>query len=134
MESIETIIGEGRALELRFDSRHRQLDAESWFATLSLQEFDENDNEIDDGSVLASAMLVRVNLQHEDWFDSLDVESGDLARVGEALSDRFLIADVDEDLLFVDEPKRRGLRRHWKRGGFVGVPGTEVMILPLGER
>jgi hypothetical protein len=182
------IIGERRALELRFDSRHRQLDAESWFATLSLQEFDENDNEVDEGSVLASAILVRVNLQHEDWFDSLDAESGDLAQVGEALSDRSLIADVDEDSLFadsliivdfvsvmeehrgarlshalvrgiahifrsdivalvpasmstdhagklfVDGPKRRGLRRHWKRGGFVGVPGTEVMILPLGER
>jgi hypothetical protein len=89
------IIGEGRALELRFDSRHRQLDAESWFATLRLQEFDENDNEIDEGSLLASAIRLRVNLQHEHWFDSLDAESGDLVRRRALVRRSRCVSDVD---------------------------------------
>lgn len=187
MESIESIIGEGRALELRFSSQYRRLDAESWSAELRLQEFDDTFNEIE-GVLLASARLVRVNLQNANWFDSLDAESGDLAEVGASLGDHALIAEADEDSLFadsllvidfvsvaeehrgarvshafvrgiahifrsdivalipadmstddggkfiVDKAKRRGLRRHWKRGGFVRVPGTQVMILPLGDR
>lgn len=173
---------------MRFNSQYRQLDAESWFAELRLQEFDETYNEIEEGALVASASLVRVNLQRGDWFDSLDAETADLAEVGAAFIDWNLVSDVDEDSLladsllvvdfvsvaeehrgsrvshafvrgiahifrsdiialipagmstddegklFVDKAKRRGLRRHWKRGGFVRVPGTQVMILPLGDR
>lgn len=30
--------------------------------------------------------------------------------------------------------KFEGLRRHWERAGFVRVPDTDVMMLPLGSR
>lgn len=188
MESIAEIIGEERVLELNFDSRYGQLAAEHWNASLRQLEFDEHDELIEPGTLLASARLVRVNLDDGDWLDSLDAESGDLEAVGSAFTDRFRVAGVDEAVLFaeslvvvdfvsvakehrgselshalvrgiahifrsdiialtpasisaeeagklfLDLPKQQGLRRHWGLGGFVPVPGTDVMMLPFGDR
>ncbi|MFG6402466.1 hypothetical protein [Microbacterium sp. P04] len=33
-----------------------------------------------------------------------------------------------------DRMKEAGLRSHWERGGFITVPGTSVMMLPLSVR
>lgn len=188
MESIDSIIGIQNVLELAFDSRWRQIDAEHWDATLRRREYDENDEEVDEGSLLASARLVRVNLNSGQWFESLDAESGDLAEIGAAIDARSILNELDGDSLFadsllivesvvvveahrgsrlshafvrgiahifrsdivallpdnmsigesgdliVDVPKLEGLRRHWAAGGFIQVPETEVMILPLGNR
>jgi hypothetical protein len=38
------------------------------------------------------------------------------------------------DDLVEDIVKFEGLRRHWERAGFVRVPDTDVMMLPLGAR
>jgi hypothetical protein len=188
MESIDRIIGEDRSLRLSFDSCWRQLDAENWYAELVEIEYDESTDEPRDGGTLATARIVRVNFQREDWFDSLDAESGDLAAVGEALRDLVVLAEVDEDAVFADSllvvdfvgvpealrgsqlsialvrgvahifrsdivalivaslssgpdgelrqdlTKRDGLHRHWARGGFVPVPDTDVMVLPIDAR
>lgn len=188
VESIEDIIGTDRSLRLSFESSSRELDAESWFAELRAVYRDEVTDEPREGRILASASIVRVNLRSENWFDSLDAESGDLAAVGEALRDPGVLSDVDEDSLFADsllvldfvgvpqdvrgsrlshvlvhgvahifrsdvvalivsslstgpdgelrhdKQKRDGLQGHWKRGGFVPIPDSDVMVLPLGDR
>jgi len=40
----------------------------------------------------------------------------------------------DSDELVEDILKLEGLRRHWARVGFVRLPDTDVMMLPLGSR
>jgi hypothetical protein len=100
MESIEDIIGVGFALQLTFNSRYRQLDAEDWHAILERREYKDSDVEPDEGRQIASARLVRVNLDSADWFDSLDAESGDLAAVGAAFHDRSAAEEVDPNSLF----------------------------------
>jgi hypothetical protein len=45
---------------------------------------------------------------------------------------RVSVGDADE--LVEDIVKFEGLRRHWERAGFVRVPDTDVMMLPLGSR
>ncbi|MFS0729954.1 hypothetical protein ABC270_07725 [Curtobacterium sp. 1P10AnD] len=102
MESIEDVIGVDRALDLHFDSRDRQLSAESWSAQLTQRHFDEDYEETDASQVVASATLVRVDLNDVDWFDSLDAESGDLAAIASAFLDRGALAEVDEDAAFAD--------------------------------
>jgi hypothetical protein len=45
---------------------------------------------------------------------------------------RVSVGDADE--LVEDIVKFEGLRRHWESAGFVRVPDTDVMMLPLGSR
>ncbi|MGX9346877.1 hypothetical protein [Microbacterium sp. KNMS] len=102
MDTIEDIIGVNRSLRISFDSASRELDAESWFAELRAVEYDDVTDDSYEGRTLASARIVRVNLQSENWLDSLDAESGDLVAVGEALRDPGALAEVDENALFAD--------------------------------
>lgn len=187
MDSIEDIIGSNRALELSFDSRHRMLSGEDWFAELVERRFDDEGDELP-GVRLASARLVRVGLNDARWYDSLDADSGDLEAVAAAFVDRGQVDGLDPDATFAesltvidfigveeswrgdrlshsltraighifrndivalipasmstfddgefgyDAKKQEGLRRHWARGGFEQIPGTEVMVLPMRER
>lgn len=182
MEDLEEVIGEGRVLELSFDSRHGQGATELWDATLKRLDYRDDDDGDDEGTetVLATARLARVDFS-ADWLSSLDAESGSLEAVGGAFYDLDRIVDLDENaisansLVIVDwievVEEHRGslvshdlvrgigrvfhedlvalsptelaeegvvrfeaLRRYWERAGFVRVPETEVLMLPLGSR
>ena len=188
MEDLEAVIGEGRALELSFDSETHELGAENWTASLYNLEDPEDENGRPTRELIASAVIVRVHRWDDDWLDSLDAASGDLATVGAAFEDMDLIESIDPEAAFVpglvildfvsvpeqhrgsksshalargvayifrsdlvalipaelsqdttgqiirDAPKEAALRSHWRRGGFLEIPGTSVLMLPLGGR
>jgi len=44
------------------------------------------------------------------------------------------MSTFDDGEFGFDAKKQEGLRRHWARGGFEQIPGTDVMVLPMRER
>jgi len=102
LEDFGLVIGEDRALELHFDSLHLQGIAEAWWADLFDLKWRETGDDGPDRELIASARIVRVNLDDPEWFDSLDAESGDLELVGSAFLDRDAVTELYEDSLFAN--------------------------------
>lgn len=100
METIESVIGGGRELELQFASANGQGIAEYWVAELSDVTEPDNSGQEPAYTLVARAQIVRVDLNNDEWWYSLDAESGDLMLVGDAFRDFSVITELDEESAF----------------------------------
>jgi hypothetical protein len=96
--------------------------------------------EVDEDSLFADSLViidyVEVPEEHRGFHVSLGLVWGighifrsDIVALTPARMTRGGSDDLVEDIVKFD-----GLHRHWERAGFVRVPDTDAMMLPLGSR